>query len=89
VKKSPSIPSWVVAPTPKEVRDRFNYMVMRWQDIRREAATDMRFMTGDPWPQGERDARSAMNRLCLSFDELSQYINQLVNGVRQNKRAPR
>jgi len=89
VKKSPSIPSWVVAPTPKEVRDRFNYMVMRWQDIRREAATDMRFMTGDPWPQGERDARSAMDRLCLSFDELSQYINQLVNGVRQNKRAPK
>ncbi len=62
---------------------------MRWQAIRREAATDMRFMTGDPWPQGERDARSAMNRLCLSFDELSQYINQLVNGVRQNKRAPK
>jgi len=64
-------------------------MVMRWQDIRKEAATDMRFMTGDPWPAGERSAREALQRLCLSFDELSQYINQLVNGVRQNKRAPK
>lgn len=89
MKKSPSIPPWVVAPTPEEVRARFDYMVMRWQDIRKEAATDMRFMTGDPWPQGERESRTALNRLCLSFDELSQYINQLVNGVRQNKRAPK
>jgi len=64
-------------------------MILKWQKIRTEAATDMRFMTGDPWPQGERGAREALNRLCLSFDELSQYINQLVNGVRQNKRAPK
>ena len=64
-------------------------MVMRWQDIRREAATDMAFMTGDPWPKEEREARGRLDRLCLSFDELSQYINQLVNGVRQNKRAPK
>lgn len=89
MKKSPSIPSWVIAPTPEECRKRFDYLVLRWKDIRNEAATDMRFMTGDPWPQGEKDARSAINRLCLSFDELSQYINQLVNGVRQNKRAPK
>lgn len=89
MKKNPAIPSYIVAPTPEEVRKRFDCMVLRWQDIRKEAATDMRFMTGDPWPQGERDNRTAMNRLCLSFDELSQYINQLVNGVRQNKRAPK
>ena len=89
MKKSPSIPSWVVAPTPEEVRKRFDYMVLKWQKIRTEGATDMRYMTGDPWPKGERDARTALNRLCLSFDEFSQYINQLVNGVRQNKRAPK
>lgn len=89
--KNPAIPSYIVAPTPEEIRKRFDYHVDQWKDIREEARIDMQLMAGDPWVlvPGERDARKAIKRMCLDFDELSQYINQLVNGVRQNKRAPK
>lgn len=76
-------------PTVEEIRKRFDYMVLQWQNIRNEAKIDMRFATGDPWDQLERNTREGMGRLCLDFDELTQYINQLINGIRQNKRAPK
>jgi hypothetical protein len=83
------IPSWVVAPTSEQIRNRFDYMILEWQDIREQARIDMQYCTGDPWDSDERRAREAMGRLCLDFDELTQYINQLINGVRQNRRAPK
>lgn len=83
------IPAHIVHPTPEEIRKRFAYMVLEWQSIRDEAKIDMRYATGDPWEPNERKTREGMGRLCLDFDELTQYINQLINGVRQNKRAPK
>jgi hypothetical protein len=47
----------------------------------------MRYVVGDPWDPKEKQARKAANRPCLTLDELGQYINSLVNDVRQNKRA--
>lgn len=46
----------------------------------------MKYVTGDPWPEAEKLIRKD-KRPCLVFDECSQYINQLVNDIRQNKRA--
>jgi len=71
----------------EQIRKRFDYMVKSWSDIRDEARIDVRYAAGDPWPEAERKAREAAGRLCLSLDEINQYINQKVNDVRMNKRA--
>ncbi len=70
-----------------ECRNRFDYVQDQWKDIRQEAQTDMDYYSGNPWPEGERKRREDAGRPCLVMDELSQYINALVNDIRQNKRA--
>ena len=70
-----------------EIRARFDYCQTQWEDIRREAQTDMRYVSGNPWPAAEAKLRKDAGRPCLVMDELSQYTNQLINDVRQNKRA--
>lgn len=70
-----------------ECRNRFDYVQDQWKDIRQEAETDMDYVSGNPWPDAERKRREDAGRPCLVMDELSQYTNQLVNDIRQNKRA--
>lgn len=70
-----------------ELRERFDYATAEWAPIRDEARKDMRAIAGDPWDPADRAQRDETNRPCLSLDELSQYVNQLINDVRQNKRA--
>jgi len=71
----------------EELRERFDYATAEWDPIRDEGRQDMRAIAGDPWETEERKQREEANRPCLSLDELSQYVNQLINDVRQNKRA--
>lgn len=73
----------------KEIRENFDYAVDRWRPVRAEAATDRRYLSGDPWPPEEKAFRQQVGqeRPCLVFDEFSQYTNQIINDVRQNKRA--
>lgn len=47
----------------------------------------MRYVSGDPWDPTEKEAREQAQRPAFASDELSQYINQLVNDPRQNPRA--
>lgn len=63
----------------------FDYAYEQWMDIRAEADEDMRYVAGDPWTAADRNARIGRPIVCV--DQLNQYINQLVNTVRQNKRA--
>jgi hypothetical protein len=63
----------------------FDYAYEQWQTIRQDADEDMRYVAGDAWSAEDRQAR--VGRPILSLDQLQQYINQLVNTVRQNKRA--
>src|ERR1043165_6109909 len=72
-----------------EIRSRFQYAMDQWRDIRAEAATDMRFVGGDPWSPKDRKQREDAGRVCLSLDELHQYFNQLINDVRASPRAPK
>lgn len=58
-----------------------------WKDIRSEAATDMRYLALDPWEDREKAARKDEGRPAMVFDELHQYVNQLVNEVRMNPHA--
>lgn len=73
----------------KEIKDNFQYALVSWRDIREEAKKDMRYVSGDPWDPAERAKREDPNskRPCLTFDELTQYVNQLINQVRQNPLA--
>lgn len=71
----------------KECRDNFAWYHEEWHDPRQEADTDMRYISGDPWDPEERAIREDADRPCMAWDELSQYINQLVNDPKQNKRA--
>jgi hypothetical protein len=77
----------VTDPEVKDLLDRWDYFQDRWRDIREDAKEDMRYVSGDPWDPKEKRARQALNRPCLVVDELGQYVNQLINDVRQNKRA--
>ena len=71
----------------KEIRDNFDYYSDAWESIRKEGAIDMRCISGDAWDPDERKAREDAGRLVLTLDELNQYTNNLINDVRQNKRA--
>ncbi len=74
----------------KELRDQFEYDTNEWREIRQEGRTDMLCIAGRIWeaidPQGLQQ-RQKVNRPALNFDELSQYVNQVINDIRQNKRA--
>lgn len=68
----------------EEIRERFDSCQQAWQDIRDEAQKDMRYISGDPWDAEERRQREQAKRPCLALDELGQYVNELINNVRQN-----
>ena len=70
-----------------EIRERFDVAQNFWDDIRKEGATDMRYVAGDPWSDADRKERKAAGRPCLSLDELGQYFNQVINDVRANPRG--
>jgi hypothetical protein len=70
-----------------EIRENYHYASESWRDIRSEAARDMRYLAGDPWKPEEKKAREDANRPFLALDELNQFVNQLVNDVRQSPRS--
>ena len=70
-----------------EIREKFTYYTNAWADIRREAATDVQYSLGNPWSEKDKKARDDAGRPALSMDELSQYLNQAINNLRQNQIA--
>lgn len=74
-------------PELKELREEFTYAQSEKREIKAEGAEDMRAIAGDVWDPKERKEREDINRPCLSLDELGQYVNQLINDVRENKRS--
>lgn len=71
----------------KELREQFTYGTEQWQDARDEGDIDMRCLCGDVWDPEEREEREEAGRPCLSLDELTQYVNQLINDIRSSKRG--
>jgi hypothetical protein len=71
----------------KEIREEFDYYSDAWREILDEGRDDMQYLSGDPWTQAEKDARENAGRPIVSFDELTQYVNQIINDVRMNKRS--
>src|SRR5215472_8298194 len=83
----PPKPFRAVDPDIEEIRQEYKDFAAAWHDIREEGRTDMRHVAGDPWDPKDRRDRKSANRPCLTLDELGQYVNQLINDIRQNKRA--
>lgn len=71
----------------KKVRDRYRKASDYWKPIKDEAAEDMKYITGDPWTEKEKEARRQQHRPALASDELQQYLNQVINQGRQQKRG--
>jgi hypothetical protein len=71
----------------KEIRDNFQAGSLFWSDTREQGRKDMAAVSGDPWEPEDRKEREDNGRPVLALDELSQYLNQLINGVRQHPRA--
>ncbi len=69
------------------MQKRWEYATDQWADIREEGTTDIRFCAGDPWDNEDRQLREQAGRPVIAFDEFGQYVNQLINEVRQHKRA--
>jgi len=71
----------------KELRDQFQNDLDEWAEARLERAHDMRCLAGDPFSAEDKLAREEAKRPLIVADELSQYVNQIVNEVRANPRA--
>jgi hypothetical protein len=69
------------------IRNRFDYCKTYWEDIYRAGDEDMKYVALDPWPAAEKRQREQAVRPMLVLDEINQNVNQVINSVRQNKRA--
>jgi hypothetical protein len=70
-----------------EIRERFKLADEYWKDDRDAALDDIKFRSGDQWPEDIVTQRMKDKRPCLTVDKLNQYIRQIVNDGRQNRPA--
>ncbi len=68
----------------QDIRGQVDSDLDAWDEPRRERAKDMKYRAGDPWDQADKDKRDDAGRPYITVDELSQYTNQIVNGMRTN-----
>jgi hypothetical protein len=69
----------------KRIRQRFRYGMEKWRRNREEGQINVRYVSGDPWDDADKEARKDRPTVCP--DELNQYVNQVVNTARQNPRG--
>ena len=74
----------------EEIRERKTYASRAWQQIREDGRIDALVAAGEVWealdPEGLAQRKSA-GRPAIAPDEAGQYVNQIGNDVRQNKRG--
>ena len=66
---------------------RFERAAKAEQETRREALDDLKFRTGDQWPQDIKINRSKDGRPCLEMDQIEKFIRQVCNEERQQRPA--
>lgn len=74
----------------EEIRETWELDDREWADIRNEGAIDIQCLTGDLWEAMDsagKKQRQEAHRPIITLDELSQYCNQVINDLRQNKRG--
>ena len=70
-----------------EMRERFRLAEEYWEDDRSNALDDIKFKSGQQWPDDVASQRVKDKRPCLVVDKLSQYVRQVVGDGRQNRPA--
>lgn len=70
----------------KEIREDYRHFLDYWRTNRDEMSMDMRFASGHAFTPDEEARRRALDRPCETPDELSQYVKQTNNNLRQSKR---
>lgn len=68
----------------KIARDRLDRIIEKDGKNRERMTSDMRFISGDQWPDDIRTERAIDQRPCLTINKLGQYVRQIVNDSRQN-----
>lgn len=70
-----------------EAKERFSYVIEQDKANRDEQRTDTEFVyvPGKQWAEDVRTRRSAWNDPCLEFNQLKQFVHQIVNDQRQNR----
>lgn len=66
---------------------RWQYAAEAEAQIRTEALDDIRFRTGQQWPEDIKITRSKDNRPCLEMDRIEQFVRQVCNEERQQRPA--
>lgn len=66
-------------------RDRFKQAADATAELRELALDDLRFVSGEQWPDGIRRQRDQDGRPCLTINRLPAFIKQVVNDQRQNR----
>lgn len=71
----------------EEARERFELICGTDKDNRDNQRADTLFVysPGMQWPEEVRTQRKAWNELCLEFNQLKQFVSQVVNDQRQNR----
>lgn len=71
----------------EEATDRFEKLQSDDKDNRDNYRADTLFVysPGNQWPEEVRATRSAWKELCLEFNQLKQFVAQVVNDQRQNR----
>ena len=67
----------------KEAKERLQQSWEADRENREEAATDLRFLAGDQWPDAARRERTADGRPCLTINRLPQFLRQVTNPIRE------
>lgn len=70
-----------------ELKERFDYGLRQWSDVREDYSENMKCAGGDPWAQDDRSDRETAGRPCIVSDEINQYTNQITNDLRANPRG--
>ena len=74
----------------EEARTRYEYASEAWAPIYALMSDDLKF--SDPtclqqWPEKVKREREMEGRPCLTFDQIGQYVRQIINQARRNKPA--
>ena len=72
-----------------EAQKRFELCVEAERTIRKEALDDLRFLSGDQWPEAIKRQRDLDGRPCLTINRLPQFLRQVTNDQRQNRTSIR
>ena len=65
-------------------RKRYKLAAESYREINEKSLEDLKFRSGDQWPEPELQKRNIEERPSLVINKIPQFINQITNDQRQN-----